>query len=388
MVKLLTPLFDQHRDWEASAVSNSEFAKKYHNLLRNVRIGTSFSPEQVEDHLKSQNAKVKSTNEKSKVALECLRVVVEEFKIHDIRLGIRWSTVDKEGGLDISYYKPFLKFCFEHNVNVTLNVGPIKTFRWPEQFVPEYVLQKIVVPQKRSIITADSPLANGGIEYVKKLFHELKKEFSEKELERIKIIQLENEPFHPFGIFGWRMGEDYMEKLIEITYEQFPQISFLINSSETRNVQKTAQFFQNLIAKNPALKNKLILGYNYFYNTPKPRFYSLIGDFDSISTTKFLRRNICSRNIDWSEKIGYKIEVTEGQTEPWPPVYSPGNSAHEFRFMILRSVKHLLNCQKQSLLRIWGIEQLVLAKVLGTITDEQKKIIELIQLINNKKLKI
>jgi hypothetical protein len=391
MIRIFPRLFEQGRVWQESTISNTEFIRKYKEHLENLIIGCSFSPEHIEyllEQVKNQNAKVKNTSQKSQFTLDCLKAVVEEFNIRDLRLGIRWNSVDLPAGrqagksIDLSYYKPFLDYCFEKKVNITLNVGPIKIFRWPEQYVPEYILQKIELPKKGSQIIPESELAKDAKAYLEKLYQVLKSTYTEKQLAQIKIIQIENEPFHRFGEYEWRMSEEYMTALYNLTLKYFPHVSFLINSSETRNIAKTAHFYQRIISKNKKLKHRLILGYNFFYKVPHARTVPILGTFDSISLTNLSRKKLCRKNIDWAQDIGYAIEVTEAQTEPWLPIITPGNSAQEFRFLLLRSVYHLLDGRKKSLMRIWGIEHLVLAKKMKMLTPDQQQIIELIQRIN------
>jgi hypothetical protein len=379
MITRFGRFFQQQKDWNDATESNDLFLKNNRNLFKNLRIGCSFAPEQVEFLLKKDTIKHPSVT-----ALTCLKKIVEDFHISDIRLGIRWNSVDTNGTIDISYYKPYLEYCFKKNIAITLNVGPIKTFRWPEQFVPEYILKKTQLPPIGAEIACDSQLAKHARTYLEKLYTVLTKEYTPEQRANITIIQIENEPFHPFGTYRWRMSEEYMESLYSLTYKYFPDVSLVINSSETRNLKKTARFYNHLIQKNPELKNKLIVGYNYFYNVPNARTFPMVGTLDSITLSNVTFQRLCQKNITWSENIGYTIEVTEAQTEPWLPIKSPGNSAQEFRFLLLRTSQFLLNCRKKSLMRIWGIEHLALSTIHGTDTLEHQQIVDLIQRINQK----
>lgn len=377
MIRRFKRFFEQQRDWERADSTNKEFVSSNKELLKNLELGATFSPEHVE--YLNKRTEVRG---KGEVSLDCLKVVVEEFNIKDIRLGIRWNSVDRDGRVDLSYYRPFLQYCFDKEVKVTLNVGPIKTFRWPEQFVPDRILNSIPLPKKGSYLTKRSDLVSHAVVYLETLYKQLQKEFSEKDLKNICTIQLENEPFHPFGQYQWRMAEDYMEHLINLTLSYFPHVSFLINSSETRNLKKIARFYQRVIDTKPMLRERLIVGYNFFYKVPKARTVPGIGTFDSITINNINFKKLWKKNIEWSRQIGYKIEVTEGQTEPWLPITSPGNSALEFRFLTLRVIKYLLNQKEKSVLRIWGIEHLALARLDDRLSRDQIEIIEIIQSVN------
>lgn len=380
MTRRLTSFFQQGKDWKFADTTNKNFLEKNCKLLKYLVIGCSFSPEQIE--FLNKKEKYSKLNDKKVKPLECLKVIVEQFKINDIRLGIRWNQVDNGKEIDISYYEPLLNYCFKKNVNVTLNVGPIKTFRWPEQFVPQYILDKVDQPPVKSYIQPNSDLALEAGLYLEKLFKKLKSSFTAKQLEQIKIIQLENEPFHPFGIFRWRMSEEYMDDLMQITLKYFPDVSFLINSSETSNVKKIAKYYKKNIQRNLSLRNRLISGYNFFYHVPGVRYIPFFGVLDSITLSNLTFQRVHKKNIEWAKTIGFKIEITEAQTEPWLPIVSPGSSSREFKFMLLRSVNNLLNYRQKSVLRVWGIEHLSLSFVKEKITKEQEEIIDLIKKIN------
>ena len=157
--------------------------------LSNVTIGASFSPEESE---------YKDLNRTQ--IIEALKVIHQTFGIKDIRLGIRWNkAVDAEGGLDLSYYKPFLDYCLKNNVSLTLNIGPIKTFRWPEDHVPQTVLEKLShTLQKGQTIKMQSELAKQAVAYLKELLNTLENSYSNEELKNIVMIQPENEAFKGF----------------------------------------------------------------------------------------------------------------------------------------------------------------------------------------------
>lgn len=383
MIRRFTKFFDQARVWEEARKDNAYFLGKYRSELKHVKLGCSYSPEHVEwqeKQFKSQRSKIKITDQNLK--LQLLQTVIREFNIKDIRFGLRWNSIDNGKRLDLTYYKPLLDTLFEKNISVTLNIGPIKTFRWPEQYVPDYVLRSITLPEKGDEISAESALAQHSYQYLHTLFALLTQTYSGKELSHIKTFQLENEPFHRFGVHEWRMSEAYMRTLMKITLQYFPHAQFLINSSEMRNVRKIADFYSSLISETPELRNRLVLGYNYFYNVPGERIIKGIGRVDSITQTKFSGRNICSKNLQWGTHIGYKTEVTEAQVEPWDPIITPGNDAGEFRFLLARSIENLIDCAMPSVIRLWGIEHLALRYWRNDLTNQHEQIIDLIQAIN------
>jgi hypothetical protein len=87
----------------------------------------------------------------------------------------------------------------------------------------------------------------------------------------------------------------------------------------------------------------------------------------------------CGDNIAASRRIGYAVEVSEGEAEPTGDITSPGNSAKDFRFMLLRCGGNVLDHSVPSVLRIWGIEYLARKVRDGGLNGEHAQICDLIQ---------
>lgn len=378
MLSVIVGVVQQLQDLLEAKKPNDVFSQENQKRLRTVEFGSSFSPEHIEE-LYVENKKGRKPTPRE--LLEMLQIVVEEFSIKDIRLGIRWNKVAKANGtIDLSYYKPFLSYCMSKSCRITFNIGPIKTFRWPEQYVPEFVLQQLeCMPQKGTILSEEDKILTNALQYLKKLLKALRQEFSQEQLQYIKVIQPENESLHAFGIYKWRMSEEYLERVVAIVLKEFPDVSIMLNSSETTNLNQIQKFFSTLTKKYPKLKGRLILGFNYYYRVPGRITIPFIHTIDSIT----LNKQKCKENIRCCEDMGFQIEISEAQCEPWPPIWSPGNSVEEFRFMIMRCIKNILPADQYSVIRLWGIERLAKARLEAKLNDDQEKIIELIKAINS-----
>jgi hypothetical protein len=68
--------------------------------------------------------------------------------------------------------------------------------------------------------------------------------------------------------------------------------------------------------------------------------------------------------------------------EPFHQLTSPGNSARDLRFLILRLLDKVFDPHKPALLRIWGIEELAKRMLRGEMTSEHKQIVEIFEAIN------
>jgi hypothetical protein len=371
-IKVFLSLLDTKRSWLQANISNQEFAQKYSKTLVDVYIGCSFAPEMwSKEEIREGKA------------LAGLKVVVEQLGIKDIRLGIRWSEVFIDEKIDLSFYKPFLKYCFKNKVNICLNLGPIKTFRWPEEHIPQQILDKLNSRIKRySKVDLNSEITTYAYEYLEQLIDKLKAEFTENELENINIIQLENEGFNRMGTFKLRMSSTYFKKIILKANKSFPNSKILVNSPGRFNLKAIIRLFTALKKTYPHLTGKLLIGYDYYYRTEFRDRFILTKLLDSLSFS--LPWNISiTKLLSLSNKHNFQTEITEAQFEPWGKYLGPGNSSKDFKFMLLRCIKILnLDLNDQNIIRLWGIENFVKKIQNGEITGEHEGMMELIKEIN------
>jgi len=363
----------QHEDWVESLLPTDNFLKAYKTRLKNTKIGCSFSPEYLEEITK---------NPTPEVGLKALQFIINDLYMRHIRLGIRWNKVEEERGkIDFSYYKPYFDYCLSQNVSICLNIGPIKTFRWPEQYVPEWALKSLQkIPKKKAVLDEKSEIAVHSLLYAERLLSYLAKAYSTKELARITLVQPENESFYPFGVYSWRLSQSYMTRLIVLVKTYLPHAGIMLNSAETRNLNAIIRLFQSL--RTIGYQNTLVSGFNYYYAVPLMQKLPFFMRLDSISRTQLAGRNLCRKNIECAKDFGYSIEVSEAQFEPWPPMMSPGSSAQEFRYLLIRCISYILNTQKYAVIRLWGIERLFYSFYTKSATDEHKEIVEIIKQIN------
>lgn len=85
-------------------------------MSENITLGCSFSPEYCEQIGIEE-------------PLESLKFVHSKLHIKDIRFGLRWNRIDSGNELSLSYYKKYLDFLLSKDINLCLNIGPIKVFR-------------------------------------------------------------------------------------------------------------------------------------------------------------------------------------------------------------------------------------------------------------------
>jgi len=108
---------------------------------------------------------------------------LDDLKVKNIRLVAYWDEIEEEKDIyDYSNIKWQLEEAEKRNVNVILSIGR-KVPRYPECFEPQWWKE----------LPSDSVREQELLEYVKQTVNEL------KGFKSIKIWQVENEPFWPFG---------------------------------------------------------------------------------------------------------------------------------------------------------------------------------------------
>jgi len=371
----LSSLLDQRKQYVSSKKSPEKFLQDHKKILKKIKIGTSFSPEHVEE-LFAQEGKGVS----QEMVMNVLRYAVEVLHMKEVRLGIRWNMVDNGKRINISYYKPFLEYCFKHKINICLNVGPIKTFRWPEQYVPKYILsEKNKLPKKSEIIESDSFLAKKAYTYLEKLLRTLVASYSPAQLHYITSIQPENEPLHKFGIYEWIMSDEYLQTITEIILKYFPRREIILSSSETRNAGQVMSLFEKMDLK----KGQAVCGINYYFKVPRTKTLPFIGPLDYMLYSHVRSKNPFAEEIKKMHQKGIGVEVVEGQAEIWDPILSPGNDYKEFQYLLLRCAENILFSHGDFLIRMWGIERLAKNFLTHTETQDHRYIQSLIQTLND-----
>jgi hypothetical protein len=332
-----------------------------------LRFGASFAPEQWGFHARADRD--------ARLGLD---FAVKELGLRQMRLGIRWSRgVDRRGNVDLSIYAPYIDYCLNNDVEVCLNVGPIRTFRWPEEHVPAAVAAAVSLPPVEGKVQLGSELAQRALAYLEDLLQVLRRNYGDG----LHTIQVENEPYYPLGKHLWRMSLPYMHAATERVDDVFPNANVLVTSAGRLHLNDVRDLFIHLLATREGFQGRLVSGFDFHYKTPNRDAVPVVRHFDQIAYARPFAPST-EDNIHHSRSIGYGIEVTEGQAEPYGHFTEPGNSAREFRFMLLRCLDKVFDPKAAALLRIWGVEELAKKILRGRANDEHHQIVELIQTVN------
>lgn len=378
--RFLQPALQLKADWETAGVENAQFMEEHKDELKNIHLGCSLSPEQL-DWLKIHDSPDRVLD------------YLQELGISDVRFGLRWNhSVDKDGKVDLSRYAPWIDGILKRGMDLCLNVGPIKVFRYPEDHVPEKVREDLEgkgqFPKKGALIGPEDPLAKKGLEYLNAMLPELKKLVGN----HVVTMQPENEAHVPFGEHEWVASHEYFLKVCETIKNHFPDSPLLLNSpavhqansplKHTSTLEQTATAAQAIVAAHPDWE--VITGVDVYPDTPQSAEIPLTNGLrvDTQMAVESLRgRNVIPQYVEGMKKSSIRTEITELQVEPWKDRQKPGNDVQSLRFAVLRSLPFVDGTQPTTM-RLWGIEHLYAQRAKGVETGEHQKIYELIRLIN------
>ena len=367
--------FIQQKDtWAEASRPTDQFFARHADDLNRLTLGASFAPEQF-GYRRCRDQ-----------ALNALELAVHELGMKQIRLGLRWDrTAQSNGSIDLSFYAPFLDYCFANDVEVCLNTGPIRVFRWPEEHVPNSVLRSLPrLPASGTTVSLDEPLAQAGLQHVERLYEALQREYGTA-LAAVTSVQTENEAYYPLGDHRWVMSQPYMAALAERAQAALPDAKLLVTTAARLNIAAVRELFETLLRDEPSRAGRLISGFDLHYETPQRASYPVIRYLDPVSYAVPFAASL-AQNVWDSRDLGYSIEVTEGQMEPFGQFQSPGNSARDLRFLILRTLDKVLDPQRPALIRLWGIELLTQHMQRKDLTAQHHEMIDIIRRINGRTL--
>lgn len=337
-----------------TTLSPVEFAARFREEYPSARLGCTFRPESFDSF------------EQACEALE----VLAEWGLTAVRIGVRWSRVQAHPHerLALDDYFRVLDKALELGLEVTLNVGPVKSAGWPEQFIPDSV-EQVCHLQKGQGIYLEHNLAAHALEYFEKLLKTLAKRYPPG---TFVALQPDNECFKQFGVLELTASNEYLIALIEKINKYYPHAPILLNSSGRREVRRILNF-QRL----SALTNPLILGYNYYFVTDATAgFYPLCRYVDD-----FVRMNLDTPRLSFTGS-NLTYEVTECQLEPWGRAKWPGED-YEAALYALTRCGQVTQTQNQSkyVVRLWGVERLLKKHLHRDLTAKQQKILRVLKAI-------
>ncbi len=334
-----------------------------------ISVGCSFDPSRFD--------------KKADAMLPALRFIVEDLKITDIRLGLRWNRIEMvKNKIDFISYRSCLDYLIEKNALSVLNIGPVKTLGYPESHLPDFIDTSNFKKKPgnffggklyRNKIKLDSELSSEATRYTELLLLSLKSHYSNWSP---RIIQIENEVFTLFGKHHLIGTFDYLFEILKKVKNHYPSSKILINSSNRFNLNKIFKFIKFIDNTKLYRFSDFTIGYDFYYDTTDIQSLKWLYVFGNTMDISFPWDMTLSKLKQLSTKYGFKVEITEMQFEPWKGVGLPGNDYNDFNKALIEGQRIFPPTQGSRVVRLWGVERLATKYLENTLTTEHQKIID------------
>jgi hypothetical protein len=238
-----------------------------------------------------------------------LAVLEEGFDI--IRLGAYWNEIEKEEDIyDFSALDWQIREARKKGVPVILTVG-MKAPRWPEYFIPDWILKKARLPFGADI-SKNEFLRKRTLKFIRRVVNHYKDESI------IHYWQVENEPLNRIGEKYWFIGAGFLKQEVELVRSL---------DEKKRPILLTAATYPNRFLRSIArlsvlhdpIKESLeicdVLGLNV-YPIVGHRFWRM--DF-YFRTTREERDKYFSKILFLIKSKKKEAWIVELQAEPWEP---------------------------------------------------------------------
>ncbi len=236
-------------------------------------------------------------------------ILAMDFDI--IRLGAYWNEIEPKEGL---YNFTRLDFQIEkakrRGLPIVLSVG-MKAPRWPEYFIPEWVIEKAELSYACDVSRSEY-LRKNTLRFVRKIVERYNNE------KAIACWQVENEPLDRAGPNLWYISKDFLkQEALLIRKIDKMQRPLMINIATYPN--RLLRYVNRFLSANNPLKDATeicdILGLN-IYPTIGQKFFSVEMIFKaSLKQRKKYIKSIKER----VDKKNITLWITELQAEPWDP---------------------------------------------------------------------
>ena len=286
-----------------------------------------------------------------------------------IRLGAYWNRMEPEPGVfntdELDWQIDAAERAGKH---IILCVGPLKTFSYPEFFVPAHHLRQPL--QEHTLIRpSDYPsLLTAATDFITRLVERY------KHRQGIVAWQLEHEAVDPLGVeHSWRLDVGFVEKEFEAIKKADSTRPIMMNGFLPTSLPvRLSQWWQTRDQGDSlAVAQRMadMVGIDYY-----PRHaLSTVGtktlylDGSKSSWQQGRRKQLFA----WSRAHGQKLMISEGQAEPWETVTTPPNPDKQGMYSCLpeQVINNYNTCmcwsrQEASLYAylFWGAEYWVLRK--------------------------
>ena len=240
-----------------------------------------------------------------------------------IRLGAYWNRIEPEPG---SFYTDELDWQIDAaeraGKHIILCVGPLKTFSYPEFFVPAHHLCQ-PFPEHTLIKPSAYPLLlMAATEFITRLVDRY------KHRQGIVAWQLEHEAVDPLGVeHTWRLDADFVAKEMAAVRKADPSRPIMMNGFLPTSLPVRLSQWWGTRDQGDSLtvaqRMADIVGIDYY---PRHALTAVGSKTLYLNGSKsFWQQQKQKQLFAWTRAHGQKIMVAEGQAEPWETVTTPPN---------------------------------------------------------------
>ncbi len=291
------------------------------------------------------------------------------YPFHLIRLGAYWNEMEPEVGVfNTDELDWQLDAAERAGVGIILCVGPLKTFGYPEFFVPAHQLRQPFPEHTRIKPATYSALLTAAVEFIARLVERYKRR------KGIVAWQLEHEAVDPLGLeHSWRLDAAFVARELEalrtadptrpIMMSGFLPVSFPVYLAQwwrTRDQGDSLAVAQRMAD---------IVGIDYY---PRHALVAIGNKTLYLDGGRSLwPRHRYQQLAAWTRAHGQRLMIAEGQAEPWETVTTPPNPQGQGMYSCLpeQIIANYTTCMRwppedSSLYAylFWGAEYWVLRK--------------------------
>ena len=286
-----------------------------------------------------------------------------------IRLGAYWNRIEPEPGMFLTDELDWQIDAAERaGKQIMLCVGPLKTFSYPEFFVPAHHL-KHPFPEHTLIKPYAYPsLLTAATEFITRLAERYKQRKS------IVAWQLEHEAVDPLGVeHTWRLDVAFVEKEMEALRKADPTRPIMLNGFLPTSLPvRLSQWWRTRDQGDSlavALRMADMVGIDYYPRHALMTIGAKTLYLDGSKSPWQQRRR--KQVFAWTRTHGQKLLIAEGQAEPWETMTIPPNPYKQGMYSCLPEhvITNYNTCmrwsrQKDSLYAylFWGAEYWMLRK--------------------------
>ena len=240
-----------------------------------------------------------------------------------IRLGAYWNRIEPEPGMFLTDELDWqIDAAEQAGKQIMLCVGPLKTFSYPEFFVPAHHL-KHPFPEHTLIKPYAYPsLLTAATEFITRLAERYKQRKS------IVAWQLEHEAVDPLGVeHTWRLDVSFVEKEMEALRKADPTRPIMLNGFLPTSLPvRLSQWWRTRDQGDSlAVAQRMadMVGIDYYPRHALMTIGAKTLYMDGSKSPWQQRRR--KQVFAWTRTHGQKLLIAEGQAEPWESMTIPPN---------------------------------------------------------------